>query len=293
MVKKLLITLLALMTVACSPVTLINDLTPTSTYKFTGGITFGPPLRDKLDIYQPHASLLNPQPSGGYPVVVFFYGGSWSSGERGDYKFVGEALAARGIVTVIADYRLYPQVRYPEFLRDNARAVAWVHREISNYAGNPNKLFIMGHSAGGYNVAMLALDPRWLENVGMRPAMLRGWIGLAGPYDFLPITDRAARPVFFYPNYPRGSQPIDYVSAAAPPAFLGAAKTDDLVNPTRNSEQMATKLIADGVPVTLKLYRRVNHITLIGAFSGPLHWLAPVRDDVVDFIDKLSNVRPR
>ena len=292
MIKKLLLSLLTLLTAACSPVSLINGLTPASTYEFTGGVAFGPIVRDKLDIYRPRASVQNPQPPNGYPVVVFFYGGSWNSGERGDYKFVGEALAARGIVTVIADYRLYPQVRYPDFLRDNALAVAWTRREIGRYAGDPNKLFIMGHSAGGYDAAMLALDPRWLAEVGMRPSMLSGWIGLAGPYDFLPIKDQEVRPVFFYPDYPAGSQPIDYVSTGAPPTFLAAAETDDLVNPARNTEQMAAKLKAAGVPVTLKLYSKVSHLTLIGAFSNPLHWLAPVREDVVNFVDTQAHMAP-
>lgn len=284
MIQRLLMSLLVLFTAACSPVALMNRLTPASTYHLDEGLAFGPAARDQMDIYRPLASAY-PRPESGYPVVFFIYGGSWNSGERRDYRFVGEALASRGIVTVIADYRLYPQVRYPDFLRDNARAVAWTRREIANYAGNPHQLFIMGHSAGGYNAAMLALDPRWLGEVDMQPAMLNGWIGLAGPYDFLPITNADARPVFFHPDYPPGSQPMDYVTRAAPPAFLGAAKTDAVVNPVRNTEQMAHKLKASGVPVTLKLYRNVNHITLIGAFSDPLHWLAPVRNDVVNFVE--------
>ena len=285
MLKNLLMSFFALLTAACSPINLINGLTPSSTYTFTGDVAFGPDARDRLDIYRPLATAQQPQPRDGFPVVVFFYGGSWNSGERAEYKFVGEALAARGIVTVIADYRLYPEVRYPDFLRDNARAVAWTYHEIAHYGGDPKKLFIMGHSAGGYNVAMLALDPRWLAEVGMRPSMLRGWIGLAGPYDFLPIGNLEVRPVFFYPDYPVGSQPIDYTSAAAPPTFLGAAETDTLVNPKRNTQQMAARLEADGVPVTLRLYPKVNHLTLIGAFSEPLRWLAPVRDDVVAFVE--------
>ena len=73
-------------------------------------------------------------------MVVFFYGGSWNHGERHDYRFVGEALAARGIVTVIPDYRLYPQVRYPDFLKDNAAAVAWALRQATIWARTPTRV---------------------------------------------------------------------------------------------------------------------------------------------------------
>ena len=118
-------------------------------------------------------------------MVVFFYGGSWNSGSRDDYGFVGEALASRGIVVVIADYRLYPQVRYPAFLQDNAHAVAWTYQHIAEHGGDPHQLYVMGHSSGAYNASMLALDPRWLKAVNLSPTMLKGWIGLAGPYDFL------------------------------------------------------------------------------------------------------------
>ncbi|NNM66343.1 MAG: alpha/beta hydrolase [Burkholderiales bacterium] len=283
--KHLALLCLTPLAAACSPVAMINRLTPTDTYVFRGGIAYGSAPRERLDVYQPITGVRNPQPAAGYPVVVFFYGGSWNSGNRAMYKFVGEALAARGIVTVIADYRLYPEVRYPAFLRDNARAVAWTYQDIAQYGGNPHQLYVMGHSAGGYNAAMLALDPRWLEGVGMKPAMLAGWIGLAGPYDFLPITDRAVQPVFHFPDYPAGCMPIDHVhDAQVPRTFIGAAKVDSLVNPQRNSVQLADKLKADGAQVTLDLYTGVNHETLIGSFAKPLRWMSPVLHDVVAFV---------
>jgi acetyl esterase/lipase len=215
---------------------------------------------------------------------VFFHGGSWNYGDRKDYKFVGEALASRGILAVVADYRLYPQVRYPDFLKDCAQAVAWTRREAAHYGGNPQQLFLMGHSAGAYNAAMLALDPRWLAAQGISPAVLAGWIGLAGPYDFLPIVNPDAQPVFNHPNYPAGTQPIAYVSGKSPRVFLGAPIKDSIVNPERNTQQLANKLRAAGVSVTLKRYDNVNHITLIGTFARPLRALAPVLEDVVGFV---------
>jgi acetyl esterase/lipase len=262
----------------CSPVQLLNALTPDSTYDKTAGIAYGDDPRQKLDVYVPH------QPMPGAPVVVFFYGGSWNSGSRLDYSFVGEALASRGIVTVVADYRLYPQVRYPLFLQDGARAVAWTKTHIREFSGNPQRLYVMGHSSGGYNAAMLALDGEWLAAVDMSPRDLQGWIGLAGPYDFLPIKNPEVRPVFFWPDSPPQSQPINHVSHGAPPALLIAASKDDLVNPTRNTGGLASKLRAAGVPVQDLYYSRPSHITLVASLSRPLRQLAPVLDQVVGFI---------
>ena len=263
---------------ACSPVKLLNALTPDSTFDKTAGIAYGDDPRQKLDVYVPRHALPDA------PVVVFFYGGSWNSGAREDYNFVGEALASRGIVAVVADYRLYPQVRYPLFLQDAARAVAWTKAHIREFSGNPQRLYLMGHSSGGYNAAMLALDGDLLAAAGMSPKDLRGWIGLAGPYDFLPIENPAVRPVFFWPDSPPQSQPINHVSRGAPPALLIAASEDDLVNPTRNTGGLAHKLRAAGVPVQDFYYSRPNHITLVATLSRPLRGLAPVLDQVVDFI---------
>lgn len=263
---------------ACSPVKLLNALTPDSTFDKTAGIAYGDDPRQKLDVYVPRHALPDA------PVVVFFYGGSWNSGAREDYNFVGEALASRGIVAVVADYRLYPQVRYPLFLQDAARAVAWTKAHIREFSGNPQRLYLMGHSSGGYNAAMLALDGDLLAAAGMSPKDLRGWIGLAGPYDFLPIENPAVRPVFFWPNSPPQSQPINHVSRDAPPALLIAASEDELVNPTRNTSGLAHKLRAAGVPVQDFYYSRPNHITLVATLSRPLRGLAPVLDQVVGFI---------
>ncbi|MSQ71969.1 MAG: alpha/beta hydrolase [Betaproteobacteria bacterium] len=269
---------------ACSPLRVVNALTPTDTYIATVNLAYGSGPREKLDVYRPRPPADPPVPRDGYPVVVFFYGGSWTSGARGDYRFIGEALASRGIVTVVADYRLYPEVRYPDFLTDCARALAWARREAPVYGGDIKRLFVMGHSSGAYNSAMLALDPRWLAAAGLAPSALAGWIGLAGPYDFLPMTNVDAQPVFFHPDYPAGTQAVDYVTRAAPRTFLGAATADDVVNPERNTRQLADKLRTAGVAVTLRMYPGANHYTIIGAFARPLRSLEPVLDDVVAFV---------
>ena len=284
--RQLLIYLLlplALLTglAACAPVRVLNALAGASSgHRVDAGIAYGTLARQKLDIYTPTAAA----PPGGWPVVVFFYGGSWNTGERAEYAFVGSALAQRGVLTLVADYRLYPQVRYPEFLRDSALALAWGLDQAARLGGDPKRVFVMGHSAGGYNAAMLALDPRWLAATGHMPAELAGWVGLAGPYDFFPTDNPDAQPVFFHPNYPPNAQPIEFGNVHTVPTFLGAPVNDKLVSPTRSTQALATRLEAAGTPVTLRMYERASHATLIGAFSPPLRFIAPVLDDVAAFI---------
>ena len=264
----------------------INLIAAIGSRRVAQGQAYGPQERQVFDLYRPDGAA----PAGGWPLVVFIYGGSWHRGERADYRFVGEALAARGVLSMVVDYRLSPQVRYPDFVRDCAAAVAHALAQAAAWGANPHWVLVMGHSAGAYNAAMVALDPRWLAEAGHRPDELAGWIGLAGPYDFLPITNPDARVAFNHPNVPADSQPIRYAAQALRPALLLAAHTDILVNPVRNSRQMAAALTAAGQRVTLHEYPRVNHLTLVGAIAAPLRWLAPVLDEVVAFIDTLAPV---
>lgn len=271
--------LLPLALAACSPFTALNGLTPGGASERSAGLSYGDGPRRKLDVYRPLDA------RGQAPVVVFFYGGNWDSGERGNYAFVGRALASRGIVTVVADYRLYPEVTYPDFLTDSAMAVAWIAKRAASYGGDPKRLFVMGHSAGAYNAAMLALDSRWLGAQGMAPSDLRGWIGLAGPYDFLPIRNDEVKPVFHYPATPAESQPINHVGGNAPPALLIAARDDKVVNPVTNTGHLASKLRAQRDQVDERYFDKVSHTTLVGSLSGPLRWLAPTLDSVADFVN--------
>ena len=264
---------------ACSPMRTLNALSPSDTYRATTDVAYGTHARQRLDVYRPATAT----PASGWPVAVFFYGGSWHRGSRADYRFAGEALASRGILALVADYRLYPEVSYPDFLHDSAKALAWGLDNAASLGGDPKRVFVMGHSAGGYNAAMLALDARWLRAEGHAPGELAGWVGLAGPYDFFPSANPDVQPVFHDPDYPRGGQPVEHAGSTLR-AFLGAAKTDSLVDPERNTVQLARRLEAAGADVTLRLYGGVNHMTLAGALARPLRFLAPVLDDVAAFV---------
>lgn len=277
--------------IACSPLTALNAVTTGSTYQKTADLAYGEDPRQRLDIYVPRsgtATTAAAAPAAGRPVVVFFYGGSWNSGSRKDYAFVGEALSSRGFIVVVADYRVYPQVRYPEFVRDSAQAVAWTLQHAAEYGGDLKRVFVMGHSAGAYNAAMVALDPRWLHAAGAATGQLRGWIGLAGPYDFLPIANPDVKPVFWYPDSPPDSQPLAHVGESKLPALLIASHQDKLVDAVRNTGGLAQALRAQHSAVEEVYYDNTSHASLVLSLSRPFRHLAPTLDRVAQFIDSQS-----
>ncbi|MES3002728.1 MAG: alpha/beta hydrolase [Pseudomonadota bacterium] len=265
---------------ACSAPRALDLLVPRGTYRARADQAYGPHARHRLDAYLPLEA------SGPAPMVLFFYGGNWTRGERADYRFVGEALAHAGIVTLVADYRLSPEVRWTDILADCAAATKWAFDHAASLGAAPDRIHVMGHSAGGYNAAMLALDPRWLKSHALAPEQLRGWIGLAGPYNFLPIQDPEVRVAFDWPGTPPESQPIVHASARAPHSLLIAAASDKVVNPQRNTVTLAERLEKLGAKVDVRLLDRVNHVTLMAALSAPLHWLAPVRREIIDFVSR-------
>lgn len=256
---------------SCSGTDLVNALTPSDGYSLQRDIAYGPDPRHRLDLYRPKSR--DPE-----ATVVFFYGGGWEDGERGDYRFVGEAFASQGLAVAVPDYRLYPEVRYPTFLEDSAAAVAWLRE---NLAG---PLYLVGHSAGAYNAVMLALDRRWLGAHGLVPCKaLSGAVGLAGPYDFLPLRDRDLKAIFGPPEGRPATQPITYVSAEAPPLLLLSGTDDGIVLPY-NSRVLAERQRAAGGDAQARFYEDLGHIRIIGALSRPLRSSAPVLDDILNFI---------
>ncbi len=242
------------------------------------GIAYGKDERQKLDIYVPTSKAEKP-----YPVLVFFHGGAWRDGERDGYGFLGRAFAARGIVTVIADYRKTPKVRFPAFVEDTASSLAWVHMNIGKYQGDPGRMYIMGHSAGAHIAMMTALDARWLKAHNFDTNIIQGVIGLAGPYDFLPLTtDSSKIALGAWPDLTE-TQPITYARADAPPLLLLTGDADTVVKP-RNSQSLLAKMNALGGNASLKVYPGVDHADIVMAIARPFRSKAPVIADVTRFI---------
>ena len=236
--KAVLLTCATALLAACSPFRAINLLVPKQGYSVTRAIAYGADPRQKLDIYVP-AGLKGPA-----PVLLFFHGGSWQTGNRADYLAFGQAFASKGIVTVVADYRLYPQVKYPAFVEDAAQALAFVHARIAQYGGDPARLFVSGHSAGAYNAVMLASDPDFIRAAGGDLSWIRGVIGIAGPYDFLPLTEPDYIAIFDGPEN-HTAMPINHIDGQRPPMLLAAGDADNTVAPG-NSDRMAARLKAGG-----------------------------------------------
>jgi acetyl esterase/lipase len=268
----------------CSATSALNGIVARDTYTGDVGLPYALEPRQRLDIFRP----VNPAPGGKPPIVVFFYGGNWTRGDRAAYRFVGEALAANGVIALVADYRLSPSVRYPEFLRDCARATQWVFAHAAELGGDPSRIYLMGHSAGAYNAAMLALDPRWLKDVGLAPSQLAGWIGLAGPYDFLPISDPEVQVAFDWPGTPKDSQPIAHAATKAPRTLLIAGSDDKVVSPQRSTVQLGRLLANAGTDVQVQVIEGKGHATIAAALARPLNWLAPVLPAVLDFVQQPS-----
>ena len=242
-------------------------------------LVYAPGDRGRLDVYAP--KVLPPHA----PVVVFLYGGSWQTGGKALYRFVGVSLASRGIVTVIPDYRVYPEVRDPDVLRDNALAVAFAKAHAAEWGADPGRLYLVGHSAGAYNAAMLALDPRWLGAVGLEARRdLAGVVGLAGPYDFLPLRDPKLKIVFGPRDGLADTQPINHATGDAPPMRLLAGDKDTVVDPG-NSTRLAAAIAGRGGVVSTRLYPGLGHVGLLTSVSGLLRRRGGVLDDIAAFVN--------
>lgn len=262
----------------CSGADFVNSMVPKDGYRVVKDLAYAPGPRHRLDVYIPDnapASL---------PTIVFLYGGGWTSGSKGDYLFAGEAFATRGYAVVIADYRLYPEVTYPAFLQDSAAAVAWVKNRMATETGTaPNALYLVGHSAGAYNAAMLTFDLRWLAAQNLRACdTIDAFVGLAGPYDFLPLTGPTLPKIFGVPT-PSDTMPINHVDGKAPSALLIHGRTDTTVLP-RNSANLGARIRAAGGQVQELTYADIDHIWLVGAIGAPLRSIAPTLNDVDAFL---------
>ena len=268
---------------ACSPPGLLNGLdkfTPgAGGSRAVEGVPFGV-HGQRLDVWTPGSRT---ETAGSRPVVVFFYGGGWVKGTRQDYGWAARAYASRGFVVVVPDYRKVPQVRFPAFVQDAADAVRWTHDHIGEYGGDPERIAIAGHSAGGYAVGMLALDKRWLTGAGVDPGVVKAAVGLSGPYDFYPFTGRAIEALGQWPR-PQETQPIEFARADAPPMMLVTGDVDTTVRP-RNARNLGAKLKSLGAPVEVKEYAKQGHEDIVMALSLPFRNKAPVLDDTVAFLN--------
>jgi acetyl esterase/lipase len=270
---------------ACSPLAVLDTvLASEQGFVATRNVSYGPEPRHRLDVYQPTGSQTTQR-----PAVVFFYGGSWRSGQRAHYRFVGQALAKRGITTIIPDYRLYPDAAFPAFVTDGARALRWVFDNAEDLGIDTDRLNVAGHSAGAHLAAILAVDPSYLAAQGLRSSDIRSVIGIAGPYAFDPLAYRATRPIFGHLEDIDGARPVALVAkhhldgtAKGLPQFTLLHGADDDTVTSSNSEALAAELRRAGASASLSIYEGVDHYRILLAFFPAFRTWAPVLDDVAD-----------
>ena len=273
--KSWILVATALSLIGCAPVSILNNITPSSSFEKSSDVSFGPGARDRMDIYRSET------PKAGTPVLVFVHGGSWDSGSKDIYKFLADGFTQFGYDVVVPNYRLYPDAVFPEFLNDNARAVKSVQEKFPN-----RPIVLMGHSAGGYNVLMLSLRDEYLNAAGVdRCASISGVVGLAAPTGIVPLDSEPWTTIF--PDRFTGQDAVlNNVSAPAPAIFLGHGLVDETVL-SQNSEALAEKIAARGGKVDVKLYAKQSHSDVVKVLSRHFDGDVSLKTDIIDFIETL------
>lgn len=265
---------------ACSGPAILNALIPNDGYDVVRDLAYGDDRRQRLDIYTP----VDVPPNA--PLVVFFYGGRWQEGSKELYPFVGQAFASRGYITAIPDYRLYPQVNHVGILEDATAAVEFSVRQFGEDVGS-RPVFLIGHSAGAYIALMLVLDGHRLELPEGGPCRVAdAGVGLAGPYDFLPLESPDLQAIFA-PGGP-STQPIHHAGGDDPPVLLITGSDDETVRPD-NTRRLAARLHEAGGRAEVRTYEGVGHVGLVAALSAPLQFTAPVLDDIDAFLTSVTS----
>ena len=273
---------------ALSALAIVNGITSNGGIGVSKDILYGDePLQD-LDIYYPkplaQAMKTNTTIKQDYPMVVFVHGGSWESGSKEEYAFVGQSLAQAGYVTAVINYRKAPEHVYPDYVEDTAQAIAWSYKNAKRFHANPERFAVVGHSAGAFNAVAAIANEDFLKAYGIKPTDISAVIGIAGPYsyDFRKFSSVTA---FATDATPDEVMPDRQIKGQQPPYLLLTAEKDKVVYAT-NTIKMTQALKAAGVTVQTSEIAGASHATSIGAMAPPLRWVNDVRAQVLSYLDK-------
>jgi acetyl esterase/lipase len=258
---------------------LANAPTVFGSYDRHTNLAYGEGPRQRLDVYAPRNAH-------NLPVVIFWYGGSWKKGSKAHYRFVGAALAQRGFVAVLPDYRLYPKVTFPAFCEDGAHALAWVEAHAQEFGGDPHRIVLMGHSAGAHIAAFIAYNHAFVEKAGAQPQDIVGFVGLSGPYALIADTPEL-RATFPAPYTEADWQPIAFVDAKSPATLLLHGLSDKEVEP-KESIALNGKLVANHVRVEMHLYPHRRHADTVAPFALLARGRSPAYEDTIAFIESVT-----
>ncbi|HEV7265980.1 MAG TPA: alpha/beta hydrolase [Falsiroseomonas sp.] len=253
------------------------------------GLRYGARKRGLLDLTLPKDTTT------ATPLLVFFHGGAWQVGARGDYAFLARAFAAEGIAVALPDYRLWPEARWPDFVVDAAQAVAWLRSAPAQAAGAPGgPLFVMGHSAGGFIAAALALDPRWLRSAGLPGGRgaLAGGVLVSAPIAWQP-RDEPIRSIFAAaPGGRIQAAPDATALAGTPPLLLLHGTADTVVGPF-HTDRLAHALTQVGGRARTVLIEGAGHIAPMVALSAPARRLGWMDDAAWRAVTRFLRDPPR
>ena len=275
-------TAVLLLLAACSGNQVINSVTSEKGLDVARNVIYDQTHNLRLDIYAPTGAKFA-------PVVVFFYGGRWRESNKEEYLFVGQALASKGYITVIPNVRPYPMVRFPDYVNDGALAVKWTRDNIAQYGGSAERLFLMGHSSGAQTASLLTLTDKYLKTAGGSRSWIRGMIGLAGAYDFLPITDPELRDLFGPASNFAASQPISYVDGRNPPLLLIHGEDDEIVA-ARNSHRLEETIIKSGGSVTSVYYPKLSNRMALYSMAPGIRSRTDILEHIDDFMHSYMDV---
>jgi len=267
--------LLSLQANSCAPRRAVETFLLRDHFALTQDLPYGSGVRQRLDVYQPRRA------PGVAPVIVFLYGGRWQHGSKEEYRLIGDAITRRGVVAVVPDYRLYPQVRFPAWVDDAARAVRWVQDNIEEYGGDPGRIVVVGHSAGGHTVALLALNPDHLRQAGVPDGTIRGFVSLAGPVATV-WTDPDVQALMGPREGWLATYPLEQVTGSGPPLLLLHGGRDKTVSP-ENGVRLAARIRERGGCARAITYKGLDHVGIVVALALDRLNIAPILEAVLRF----------
>jgi acetyl esterase/lipase len=258
-----------------SPAMLFNLLAPRAGYRVERDIAYGDLPRNRLDLYLP---LKLEAPA---PVLLFFYGGGFVAGHKSEYRIFGEAFASLGILTAVADYRIHPEAKFPNFLEDGAKAASKLRAIAERFGGDPGRLFLAGHSAGAYIAVMLAADPRYLERAGCPRSALRGAIGIAGAYGKRPFDNPVVHAIFGADR--RETEPLNYIAGDEPPMLLAVGARDGLAQRSA-ARELASRIRSARGEVEEIEYPGIGHSGILLSLAPRFRHRTNLRADIARFV---------
>lgn len=261
---------------ACQPTRVLNTVVPSGSYNRLADVPYATDSRQQMDIYIPSQKPLREN------IIVFVYGGAWDQGDKNEFEFVGQAFARLGYVTVIPNYRLYPDVEFPQFIDDIAKAIAALPEHLNEPCPSPDNLILMGHSAGAHSVAMLVADPRYFDEFVPFSPTVHALIGMSGPYD-LPLEHERVKDKFTTVEGDEAN-PVALAHENMPRTLLLHGGSDTIAAP-EHTEKFAARLAELNVPVETRMYERARHVALVASLASPLRFWTPAYNDIQEFFE--------